>query len=120
MLIAHRIALDPTNKQRTYFARASGVARFSYNWGLAEWKRQFEARTTDPSLPQIPGPKAHTALLKRLRRSSRWLSRKQRGSRNALKAKRRLARLHARIGHPQGCNAPGDDTAGKIVWQDWR
>jgi putative transposase len=52
MLIAHRIALDPTNKQRTYFARASGVARFSYNWGLAEWKRQFEAITTDPSLPQ--------------------------------------------------------------------
>jgi putative transposase len=47
----------------------------------------------------IPGPKAHTALLKRLRRSSRGLSRKQRGSRNALKAKRRLARLHARIGH---------------------
>jgi putative transposase len=45
----------------------------------------------------IPGPKAHTALLKRLRRTSHALSRKQRGSRNAAKAKRRLARLHARI-----------------------
>jgi putative transposase len=45
----------------------------------------------------IPGPKAHTALLKRLRRSNRALSRKRRGSRNAAKARRRLARLHARI-----------------------
>jgi putative transposase len=52
MLIAHRIALDPTNKQRTYFARASGVARFSWNWGLAEWQRQYAARRDDPSLPQ--------------------------------------------------------------------
>ena len=45
----------------------------------------------------IPGPKAHTALLKRLRRSNRALSRKRRGSRNAVKAKGRLAKLHARI-----------------------
>jgi putative transposase len=45
----------------------------------------------------IAGPKAHKALLQRLRRSSRALSRKLRGSRNAAKAKRRLARLHARI-----------------------
>ncbi len=52
MLIAHRIALDPSNKQRTYFARASGVARFAWNWALAEWQQQYEARKTDPSLPQ--------------------------------------------------------------------
>jgi putative transposase len=245
MLIAHRIALDPTDKQRTYFARASGVARFAYNWALGEWQRQFLARKDDPSLPAptdaslrrqlngikreqfpwmfdvtkcaaqeaiidlggafraffekrgkyprfkkrgqhdsfcaaneagtfrvdgkkiklpvigwvrmreavrftgkfkrvtvsreadrwfisvmvetndikpveqpcaavgidlgiatlatlstgeaIPGPKAHTAMLKRLRRSNRALSRKQRGSRNAAKARKRLARLHARI-----------------------
>ena len=245
MLIAHRIALDPTNKQRTYFAKAAGVARFAYNWALAEWQRQHKARSTDPSIlaptdvslrrqlnslkreqfpwmfdvtkcaaqeaiidlggafrsffekrgkyprfkkktgpasfcaanetgtfrvdgkriklpvigwirmreeirfsgklkrvtvsreadcwfasvmietndvkpvtqPEaavgvdlgittlatlssgeaIPGPKAHTSLLKRLRRSSRSLSRKQRGSRNAARARRRLARLHARI-----------------------
>lgn len=48
---------------------------------------------------EISGPKPHTALLKRLRRSSRALSRKRRGSRNAEKARRRLARLHARISH---------------------
>lgn len=52
MLIAHRIALDPTNKQRTYFARASGTARFAWNWALAEWQRQYAARKDDPSLPQ--------------------------------------------------------------------
>ena len=43
MLIAHKIALDPTNKQRTYFVRGSGAARFAYNWALAEWERQYKA-----------------------------------------------------------------------------
>ena len=43
MLVVHKIALDPNDKQSTYFARASGVARFAYNWALAEWKRQYEA-----------------------------------------------------------------------------
>ncbi|MDL2411023.1 transposase, partial [Rhizobium calliandrae] len=45
----------------------------------------------------IPGPKAHTALLKRLRRTSRSLSRKRKGSANRRKAKAKLARLHSRI-----------------------
>ena len=47
--------------------------------------------------PPIPGPKPHKALLDRLRRLSRSLSRKQKGSRNRQKAKAKLARLHARI-----------------------
>ena len=51
MLIAHRIALDPTNVQRSYFLRASGVARFSWNWALAQWRRQYEARQADPCVP---------------------------------------------------------------------
>ncbi len=41
MIITHKIALDPTFKQRNYFARAAGTARFVYNWGLAEWNRQY-------------------------------------------------------------------------------
>ena len=45
------------------------------------------------------GPKAHKSLLGRLRRVSRALSRKAKGSNNRYKAKRRLARLHARIGN---------------------
>ncbi len=52
MLMAHRIALDPNNKQGTHFARAAGVARFAYNWGLTEWQRQYEAWRTDNSLPK--------------------------------------------------------------------
>jgi putative transposase len=39
----HKIALDPTSKQRRYFARAAGTARFVFNWGLAEWHRQVAA-----------------------------------------------------------------------------
>ncbi|MGF1546756.1 MAG: RNA-guided endonuclease InsQ/TnpB family protein [Thiotrichales bacterium] len=46
----------------------------------------------------ITGPKAHKALLSRLQRLSRSLSRKAKGSENRKKAKLKLARLHARIG----------------------
>lgn len=45
----------------------------------------------------ITGPKAHASLLRRLRRLSRSLSRKQKDSNNRKKARARLARLHARI-----------------------
>lgn len=39
MILAHRIALDPTHQQRAYFARAAGTARFTWNWGLAHWEQ---------------------------------------------------------------------------------
>ena len=213
VLIAHRIALDPTHRQRTAFARGAGTARFAWNWALAEWGRQRAARAADPSLPApseaglrrrlnavkrdsfpwikakgrhdsfcaaneagtfrcegrrirlprvgwvrmreavrfagplkrvtvsreagrwfasvlvdtagirpvaqpraavgvdlgitalatlsdgtvLAGPRAHKALLGRLRRTGRALSRKRQGSANRRKAKARLARLHARI-----------------------
>ncbi len=45
----------------------------------------------------IPGPKPHKALLERLRRLSRSLSRKTKGSANRKKARAKLAKLHARI-----------------------
>ena len=45
----------------------------------------------------ITGPKPHKALLTRLQRLSRSLSRKQKRSANRKKAKAKLARLHARI-----------------------
>lgn len=47
--------------------------------------------------PPVAGPKPHKALLQRLRRLSRSLSRKKKGSANRLKARKKLARLHARI-----------------------
>lgn len=42
----HIIALDPTNKQATYFSKACGIARLAYNWALAEWQRQYQADKT--------------------------------------------------------------------------
>lgn len=45
MIVAHRIQLLPNNKQITYFMKACGVSRFAWNWGLAEWDRQFRARS---------------------------------------------------------------------------
>ena len=50
MIIAHKIALAPNNVQATYFAQAAGVARFAYNWALAEWKRQYELWKDDNTL----------------------------------------------------------------------
>ena len=43
MIRAHKIRLNPTAEQATYFARAAGISRFVWNWALAEWNRQFEA-----------------------------------------------------------------------------
>lgn len=47
----------------------------------------------------ICGPKPHRALLGRVQRLSRSLSRKEKGSANRRKAKTKLAKLHARIRH---------------------
>jgi putative transposase len=43
MLRAYKTELRPNNKQRGYFAQCAGATRYVYNWGLAEWKRQYEA-----------------------------------------------------------------------------
>jgi putative transposase len=49
---AHKIALDPTHVQATYFARACGTARFAYNWGLAHWGDWYRAHLVDPTSPR--------------------------------------------------------------------
>jgi putative transposase len=43
MIFAHKIALDLTQAQDAYCCQAAGTARFTYNWGLAEWQRQYRA-----------------------------------------------------------------------------
>ena len=56
---SHKIRLDPNNRQETYFRRACGVSRFAYNWGLAEWNKEYNAgrkpsvRTLDKQLNTI-------------------------------------------------------------------
>lgn len=42
MVKAHQIQLNPTKAQKVFFAKSSGVARFSYNWALAKWKELYE------------------------------------------------------------------------------
>lgn len=43
MILAHKIELDATCKQKRYFASAAGCTRFTWNWALAEWNRQYQA-----------------------------------------------------------------------------
>jgi putative transposase len=43
MIKAHKIRLNPTPEQATYFAKAAGTARFCFNWARAEWQKQYEA-----------------------------------------------------------------------------
>ena len=52
MLIAHRIALELSDKQATYMARASGTARFAYNWALGEWGKQYAAWKENNACPK--------------------------------------------------------------------
>ncbi|MBW2011820.1 MAG: transposase [Deltaproteobacteria bacterium] len=40
--LSHKIELNPNNIQEGYFKRACGTARFTYNWALGEWNRQYQ------------------------------------------------------------------------------
>lgn len=42
-ILRHTIARDPTLEQPAYFRRACGMARFAWNWALAEWRRMHKA-----------------------------------------------------------------------------
>ena len=67
------------------------------NQGVAGVDLGVKALATLSTGETIPGPKAHKALLGRLQRLSRSVSRKVKGSGNRRKARAKLARLHARI-----------------------
>jgi putative transposase len=51
IMTVHRIRLDPTKAQDALFAQCAGIARFSWNWALAEWRRSYAARKEDLSRP---------------------------------------------------------------------
>src|SRR5690349_180234 len=39
--LAHQIELEVQPEHEEYFRKACGVARFAYNWGLAEWQKEY-------------------------------------------------------------------------------
>ena len=39
---AHKIRLEPNNKQITFFKKSCGCARFVYNWALTEWQDWYK------------------------------------------------------------------------------
>jgi len=41
MQLAHKIELKPNNAQRTYFLKACGTARFTWNWALDRWEQLY-------------------------------------------------------------------------------
>lgn len=41
--LTHKICLEPTIKQEQYFRKASGTARFTWNWALNEWLNQYKS-----------------------------------------------------------------------------
>jgi len=43
MIKSHKIRLNPVSHQEVYFYRASGVARFAWNWALDEYERYKDA-----------------------------------------------------------------------------
>jgi putative transposase len=55
MQVSHKIELKPNNKQKTYFQQACGVMRFCWNWGLAEWEKQYQQHLESPALPKPNG-----------------------------------------------------------------
>ena len=60
-MIAHRVRLVPTEAQEMQMRQACGVARFAYNWALAQWRDQYKAggKPSEGSLrKQLNGIKA--------------------------------------------------------------
>lgn len=69
ILKAFRSELDPTVEQRKVLARTTGCARFSYNWALAEWKRQRSVQH------RLSGGKSYKQVSRRARRLLVYLMR---------------------------------------------
>lgn len=42
MIISHKIRIYPNKEQEAVLKKSCGVARFVYNWGLAEWQKQYK------------------------------------------------------------------------------
>lgn len=70
MLRVHKIRLDPNAGQRAHFAQACGVARFAWNWALAEWQRQYALFQRHPFVMLPPHEGALRRQLNAIKRSA--------------------------------------------------
>ncbi|MBF0391511.1 MAG: transposase [Alphaproteobacteria bacterium] len=61
MILAHKIALDPTIEQSRHFARAAGVTRFAWNWALQTWQDEYK----DGGKPSVAKIKAKWNAVRR-------------------------------------------------------
>ncbi|GHO79944.1 transposase [Ktedonobacter sp. SOSP1-85] len=53
MKTAHKIRMNPTPEQAEYLKRACGTRRFIYNWGRAQWEKQYQAyKAEQESVPE--------------------------------------------------------------------
>jgi len=67
MIRAHKIRLYPNNKQAAYLAKACGVARYAYNWGLDRF-RAFNNKL--PELKVLDDVKSATYETKKQREAA--------------------------------------------------
>ena len=42
MILSNKIRIYPNHEQELFLKKSCGVARFAYNWGLAEWQNQYK------------------------------------------------------------------------------
>lgn len=42
MILSHKIRIYPNCEQEKFLKKSCGVARFAYNWGLAEWQSRYK------------------------------------------------------------------------------
>lgn len=42
MILSHKIRIYPNREQEQFLKKSCGVARFVYNWGLAEWQKLYK------------------------------------------------------------------------------
>jgi putative transposase len=84
------VAIAVDTQDNSYLPKAE-------NQGVVGVDLGIKAMATLSTGEVFAGPKAHKALLGRLKRLSRSLSRKQKGSANRRKARTKLARMNARV-----------------------
>ena len=53
VLRAYKTEIDPNNVQRTLLLKHAGAARFTFNWGLSEKQKAYEAKEKVPNAIEL-------------------------------------------------------------------